>query len=136
MDRLLLDANVLFSAAYRANAGLLRFWELNGITLCTSRYAVEEARTNLTEKRQRERLEELTGKLELAEVHSARWPSGIVLPDKDRPILLAAIESCATHLITGDLRHFGRYFGKTIRGVLVVTPSGYLKSREVRNVSR
>ena len=26
MDKLFLDANILFSAAYRANAGLLRLW--------------------------------------------------------------------------------------------------------------
>lgn len=27
MDKLFLDANILFSAAYRSNAGLLRLWE-------------------------------------------------------------------------------------------------------------
>ena len=43
MDRLFLDANVLFSAAYRPNAGLLRLWELPDCVLCSSRYAVGEA---------------------------------------------------------------------------------------------
>jgi len=28
MDRLFLDAHVLFSAAYRPNAGLLKLWKL------------------------------------------------------------------------------------------------------------
>ena len=51
MDRLFLDANVLFSAAYRPNAGLLRLWRLPDVVLCTGRYALEEARTNLTEER-------------------------------------------------------------------------------------
>jgi len=41
-------------------------------------------------------------------------PGGIALPEKDRPILLAAIEARATHLITGDKRLFGKYFGKRI----------------------
>jgi len=51
----------------------------------------------------------------------------VLLPDKDVPILLAAIEARATHLITGDLRHFGPYFGKKIQGILVLPPRNYLK---------
>jgi hypothetical protein len=31
-------------------------------------------------------------------------PEGVSLPEKDVPILLAAIEARATHLLTGDLR--------------------------------
>jgi hypothetical protein len=47
MDRLFLDADVLFSAAYRSEAGLLRFWQLKNAVLSTSHYASEEARVNL-----------------------------------------------------------------------------------------
>jgi hypothetical protein len=50
MDRLFLDANVFFSAAYRANAGLLQFRKLENVILCSSRHALEEARINLTQK--------------------------------------------------------------------------------------
>jgi len=60
MDRLFLDANILFSAAYRAKAGLLVFWKLKSVVLCSSRYAVEEARINLDEEAQRRRLDELS----------------------------------------------------------------------------
>jgi len=56
MDRLFLDANVLFSAAYRPNAGLLKLWKLKDVVLCFSRYALEEARINLGEETQRNRL--------------------------------------------------------------------------------
>ena len=49
MDRLFLDANVLFSAAYRPSAGLLIFWKLAGVQLLSSRYAVAEALANLDE---------------------------------------------------------------------------------------
>jgi uncharacterized protein len=49
MDRLFLDANVLFSAAYRPDAGLGQLWKLEGAILCSSHYALEEARINLTE---------------------------------------------------------------------------------------
>ncbi|HXN93272.1 MAG TPA: hypothetical protein VN879_02140 [Candidatus Acidoferrales bacterium] len=52
------------------------------------------------------------------------------MPEKDRPILLAAMDARTTHLITGDLRHFGPYFGKKIGGILIVTPSQYLKTHQ------
>ena len=44
MDRLFLDANVLFSAPYRIDAGLVRLWKLKDATLCSSRHALEEAK--------------------------------------------------------------------------------------------
>jgi hypothetical protein len=53
MDRLFLDANVLSSAAYRSDAGLRRLWSLDNVELCTSGYALEEARVNLSEETQR-----------------------------------------------------------------------------------
>jgi uncharacterized protein len=125
--RLFLDANVLFSAAYRLNAGLAQFWKLSDITLCSSRYAVEEARINLSETSQRRRLDLLTSKLELIDALAAVWPAEVRIPEKDRPIVLAAIEARATHLITGDLRHFGPYFDKKLHGIFVMTPSAYFK---------
>lgn len=51
MIRVFLDANVLFSAAYREGNGILRLWELSGIHLVTSSYAVEEAERNIARKR-------------------------------------------------------------------------------------
>jgi predicted nucleic acid-binding protein len=132
MDRLFLDPNILFSAAYRPNAGLLKFWKLKNVTLCSSRYALEEARINLAEETQRHRLAGLAKRIQLIEASSREIPSGASLPDKDAPILMAAIEARATHLITGDTRHFGTYFGKTIEGILVLSPSDYLKSASPR----
>jgi len=44
----------------------------------------------------------------------------VELPEKDWPILGGAIAAEATHLITGDLKHFGRYFGPHIHGILVL----------------
>jgi uncharacterized protein len=129
MDRLFLDANVLFSAAYRPNAGLLKFWQLPEVELCTSRHALEEARINLTEDAQHRRLEKLSATLDLFDPTSRHLPRGINLPEKDIPILLAAIEARCTHLITGDLRHFGPYFGKKLVGVPVLPPADYLRLR-------
>jgi predicted nucleic acid-binding protein len=130
MDRLFLDANVLFSAAYRQGAGLLRFWNLKNVTLCSSHYALEEARINLSDDAQRGRLEKLARKIQLFDSTAHQLPSAISLPEKDRPILLAAMAARTTHLITGDLRHLGPYFGKKIEGILVVTPSQYLRTYE------
>ena len=133
MDRLFLDANVLFSATYRPRAGLLRLWSLNDTVLCSSRYALEEARINLEHEIQRTRLAKLSRNIQLFDAAPRELPHGVSLPEKDLPILLAAIEAKATHLLTGDLRHFGGYFNKTIGGILVLTPGEYLKfNKQVR----
>src|ERR1700692_2717153 len=42
--------------------------------------------------------------------------------NKDVPIILAAIEARATRLLTGDVRHFGPYFGKNVGGVQISLP--------------
>jgi uncharacterized protein len=127
MDRLFLDANVLFSAAYRLGAGLLRLWELKDTVLCSSRYAVEEARINLSDECQRQRLDELAVALQLFEASKGPLPAAVSLPEKDAPILLAAIEAGATHLLTGDIRHFGPYLGRKINGITIVLPGEYFK---------
>jgi predicted nucleic acid-binding protein len=127
MDRLFLDANVLFSAAYRPNAGLLRLWKLRNVILCSSRYSLEEARINLADEVQRARLTTLARSIHLFDAPSSELPQWVSLPDKDVPILLAALEAKATHLITGDVRHFRPYFGKKIAGILVLLPEDYLK---------
>lgn len=129
MDRLFLDANVLFSAAYRSNAGLLALWKLKGVVLCSSQYALQEARINLDEEPQRSRLDKLSEALTMFEATGATLPVGVSLPEKDIPILVAAIEMRATHLLTGDLRHFGAYLGKTVAGVTILLPGVYLKTR-------
>jgi predicted nucleic acid-binding protein len=128
MDRLFLDANVLFSAAYRPTAGLLRLWKPQDVTLCSSRYALEETRINLTDEVQRRRLSRLSEKVQLFEATRREPARGIFLPEKDVPIVVAAIEARCTHLLTGDVRHFGRYFGKKIEGVAIVLPGVYLRN--------
>ena len=133
MDRLFLDANVLFSAAYRLNSGLLELWRLKDAVLCSSRYALEEARANLEEHAQHQRLIRLSESLQLFEVEPSGFPSGVSLPEKDVPILLAALRAGASHLLTGDIRHFGPYLGRRIEGTAVMLPGEYLR---VRNRSK
>lgn len=131
MDRVFLDANVLFSAAYREQNGLLRFWSLASTTLLTSAYAVAEARRNLTDPATLLRLDQLVATMTVVAEPPATMtlPPGVVLHVKDVPILLASTTARATHLITGDRRHFGPLFGQTIDGVLVQSPSDFLAAK-------
>jgi predicted nucleic acid-binding protein len=128
VDRLFLDANVLFSAAYRDNAGVATLWALKAIVLLSSTYAIDEAQRNLSSKKQIRRLHDLLGAIEIVNA-STITPSarqGIILPDKDWPILAGAVAAGATHLITGDVKHFGQYFGEHLLGILVLPPARYI----------
>lgn len=135
MERVFLDANVLFSAAYRPDApapapgsGLRRLWKLRGVALVSSAYAVEEARINLDTAAQRLRLAELVEALEvMAEPAEPQpLPAGIALPAKDQPILRAAIAGGCAYLLTGDVSHFGAYFGRKVGGVTIQPPAVFL----------
>ena len=133
MESLFLDANVLFSAAYRKDAGVRRLWGLPESELVTSAYAVEEARRNLSTAEQRA---DLNGLLEAVRIsnlladpaeHPKIEDSG--LPEKDLPILSAAVAANATYLLTGDRKHFGHLFGVKVAGVLVFRPADHLAGR-------
>lgn len=125
MDRLFLDANVLFSAAFREDAPLRGLWRKGGVELVTSAYAAMEAERHL-DAAQRARLAELMkGVRMVKDAPSHNLPKDVVLRSKDVPILAAAIGCRATHLITGDRRDFGSYFGKKLGGVLILPPRSY-----------
>lgn len=133
MDRLFLDANILFSAARTAESRVLWFWHRKDIRLLTSQYAVEEARRNLAFTDLRGRLDTLIQSIEIVSTPVGlpdieRLPDAR-LPKKDQPILAAAIKSGATHLITGDKKHFSHYFGQRVCGVLIQTPAQYRWSK-------
>jgi predicted nucleic acid-binding protein len=116
LDRVFLDANVLFSAAYASGAGLQRLWKLSEIELVTSHYAVAEARL-------------MRAVSLVVEPDDISLPNDIELPAKDQPILASAIAAKSTHLLTGDVKHFGRYYRQLIAGVLILAPAEYLESR-------
>jgi predicted nucleic acid-binding protein len=131
VDRVFLDANILFSAAYRPDAGLRRLWGLPDIELVTSAYAVEEARRNLDRSEQRAALEALLQSVRVLAATPGDPPltGPIELAEQDRPIFAMAVAARATHLLTGDVRHFGRYYGQTVAGVRIMPPAAYLLSR-------
>lgn len=132
-DRLFLDANVLFSAAYREDAGIGALWALDAVILLSSTYAAEEARRNLDTDEQKRRLQKLLQDVELSDARvDPQYRAeieGSALPEKDLPILESAIGSGATHLLTGDRKHFGHLYGSRIAGLLVLKPADYLDPR-------
>jgi hypothetical protein len=90
-----------------------------------------EARRNLTTPDQQADLDDLLNAVTVLPVSSGREDprvAGIPLPDKDRPILQAAVEGQATHLLTGDVHHSGPYYGQRLAGVLILPPAAYLKT--------
>jgi predicted nucleic acid-binding protein len=125
VDRVFLDANVLLSAAWRSGSALQRLWRLEGVGLLSSSHAVEEARRNLKTSAQRARLTRLLRRVHLVEPERFTLPRGVRLPEKDLPILLAAIDGGATHLLSGDWEHFGPLFRQEVAGVLILPPAEY-----------
>jgi predicted nucleic acid-binding protein len=129
--RLFLDANVVFSAAHRdaGRAGsLVKLAGAGHCTLLTSAHALEEARRNLQLKSpgHENRLAETIASIELVAEAPAvlcEWARGQGLPPKDAPILAAAVHARADALVTGDARDFGHLYGRTLRGVQVLTPA-------------
>jgi uncharacterized protein len=131
VDRVFLDAHILFSAAYRPDAGLRQLWKVPGIELVTSAYAVEEARRNLGLAEQRAALAAFLRSVDVLAATPGNPPVTVPidLAEKDRPILAIAVAARATHLLTGDVRHFGRYYGQTVAGVRILPPAPYLRAR-------
>jgi hypothetical protein len=131
VDRVFVDANLLFSAAYDPACRLRALWHLVDVHLITSSYASTEAHRNIDAKRPA-RTHDLQMLLERCEVttHQAAIPDGIRLPSKDVPILGGAIAARATHLLTGD-HDFAPYFGRVISGVLILLPGDYLHIRGI-----
>lgn len=130
MIRAFVDANVLFSAAWREGAGVARIWQLPDVVLLTSAFALEEARRNLVTPERRARLQQLADLVGIVPegVHIALGEFSS-LRAKDQPILQAAILARATHMVTGDWRDFGPWMGGEMRGVKVVTPAAFLAER-------
>jgi len=133
LDRIFLDANVLYSAAYQELSGLARLWTLDDVELLSSAHAIEEARRNLAMDRREAlpRLERLTAAVSTFDApQGLKLPENIRLDPKDQPILLAAIHGKADYLLTGDARHFEHLYGKRIEGVLVLRPAQFGRRRE------
>lgn len=130
--KLFLDANVLFTAV-RSPQGKAAFiidccsegyWQV-----LTSTYAIEEARRNLERKSPTAlpKLEEQLRRIDIV-IPSLSTPCPDILPIKDRPIFHAAHTGAATHLLTGDHKHFGPIMNRPelSSGIIVQTVAEFL----------
>lgn len=121
--RVFLDANILFSAALPASrmCGFIQIIMEHGDCV-TNFYAAEEARRNLSSKypKSLNRLDNLLGQCQ--SIDAIATDLNVKVASKDVPILGGAVAGRATHLLTGDKRDFGRLWGKSVQGVLVVSP--------------
>jgi hypothetical protein len=61
-----------------------------------------------------------------------RLPTDLKLPEKDGPIVVDAIDAGASILLTGDLKHFGQYYGEVAGGVRILPPAEYLWRKRKR----
>ena len=133
MIRLFLDANVLFTAAHNPSGkaaliidlGAQGYWE---VMSCS--YAIEEARRNISIKfpDYLKRFEALMATVIKVPSRSGRNCPAI-LPEKDRPILEAAIQCKVSYLLTGDIKDFGPIMNKPklTGGVVIQTASEFLE---------
>ena len=133
--RLFLDANILFTAAYSPEGLSALLFELRRrgiLRLLSSEHAAEEARVNLQLK-QPDALGRLERLLKLLEVvHTpAKSPIALSVPEDDLSIFGAALAAGATHFITGDRKHFGRYFDRPAHtaGICIQTVRRFFDDR-------
>jgi predicted nucleic acid-binding protein len=130
-DRIFLDANILFSVAY-GSIGLDRLWQFSGRGICelfVSKYVVEEAKRNLDTVSQIKKLNDRLSKVQIIPEADQMLSCHVDLPEKDKPVFMAAVLAKADYVITGDVTHFGKYFGRTIMGVTVCTARDYIQSK-------
>lgn len=125
--KLFLDANVLFTAAHNPGGKAAFVIELAGEKyweVVTSSFAIEEAQRNL-EAKFPEALDTFEHLMDGFKVVPAVFntPCPIELPEKDVPIFLSALGAGCTHLLTGDLKDFGRFMNdpQQTAGVLIQT---------------
>ena len=129
--RIFLDANILFSAAKSNGAvrRLLSDLHAGGHGLVADEYVATEARRNIAAKAAGDAvayLEALLSRIEVvsgAHSSTAAGSSADWLPDKDRPVLLAAMALKCDALVTGDRTHFGPGYAKVFGGVRVYAPT-------------
>jgi hypothetical protein len=109
----------------------LSLLSLDDVVHVTSAYAINEAERNLDTVTSRARLYRLLRQTEIADEApvTVTLPTSVNLPAKDQPILRAAIHARCSHLLTGDQKHFGHLFGRSVEGVHVMTVRDFLNAR-------
>jgi uncharacterized protein len=132
VNRVFLDANVLFSAAISSGGASRAIFELaeqhpKVLKVVVSEYAITEALRNLQQKRS-EAVSDL-----LLLINGRRFTQEppqvlidrlreLVSDSKDVPIVAGAVWARADLLVTGNSRHFGKLYGNHVGGCLILPP--------------
>lgn len=139
MNKVFLDANVIFSAAYSTTGGSAYIFQLakkDRLTLCSSRLAIKETERNLRTKADTQRvlnfydlLNEIP--IKLIDVNSAKAKEKFsdLVGEKDSLILASAIASKADFFLTLDKKHFlNEKALKANLPIKIVNPSQFIKN--------
>lgn len=130
---LFLDANVLISAAWKEGSEIALIWRMESVRLITSNYVMGEVQRNLHLVSQIERLRTLMRSVQIVSFKDlALIPEATALPEKDRPVLIGAVQAQADHLVSGDKKHFGHLYGTIVRGVRITAPTELLSVLRLR----
>lgn len=99
---------------------------MGGHALCADAYVVAEASRNLGAKYPTAlpALDALLCRVEVVAFLPGSLPKDVAtrLPEKDRPVLVAAIRLRCDALVTGDRTHFGAFYGSSVLGVAIHSP--------------
>jgi len=125
-----LDANVLFSMALGGPVfnAILEVAKRGRLHLLTSAFCYLEAWRNVELKvpERRQALEGIPKRVRLVpEARPEAWMADL-LPE-DVPVLAAAVAARATHLLTGDLRHFAPLMAREDLPLRVLTPGDFVR---------
>ena len=125
--RIFLDANILFSAV-KSDGAVHAFVAMLldvGHECWVDGYVVDEARRNIMAKAlgRLPHLDMLVSRVRMSAVAPAAARAEVHgLPEKDRLVLAAAIALGCDALVTGDLAHFGKFYGRLLAGVMIHSP--------------
>lgn len=117
MKRIFLDANVLFTALYRSAglaAQLVKHHKSLSLQFVNSEYAWREAEFNL-QKKKPESLsgrKKILGPVLIQSIAIQENFNPLKLPIDDIPIFQGTLLNRCTHLLTGNLNHFGKWMNK------------------------
>ena len=116
MNKVFLDANVIFSAVYSDIGGSSYIFQLakkSRLTLYSSRLAIKEAERNLRTKADIQKILNFYDLLDRVTVNlidlnstKAKGKFSDLVGEKDSPILASAIASKADFFLTLDKKHF------------------------------
>lgn len=132
--RVFLDANILFTAAHNPGgkaAFVIEPGRAGHFQLVTSEYAREEASRNLSAKYPSclPSLEDLLRHITITPTNPGA-PCPTLLAAKDCAIFQAAATCHATHILTGDMKHFGALMNRPEDSfsITIQTVAGFLTS--------